>query len=64
LLGLNGNVMIAHGSARERAIMNAIQITAEAVLHHINRLITQKVAETSDRLQALKARRVAAVGVA
>jgi glycerol-3-phosphate acyltransferase PlsX len=64
LLGLNGNVMIAHGSARERAIMNAIQITAEAVLHHINRLITQKVAETSDRLQAFKARRLAPVGVA
>jgi glycerol-3-phosphate acyltransferase PlsX len=63
LLGLNGNVMIAHGSSRERAITNAIRIAAEAVVHHINRLITEKVAETSDRLQAAKARGLTPLGV-
>jgi len=31
LLGLNGNVMKAHGSARERAIMNALRVTTEAI---------------------------------
>ena len=29
LLGFNGAVMKAHGSARERAIMNAIRVTTE-----------------------------------
>ena len=31
LLGLNGNVVIAHGSSRERAIMNAIGQAVRAI---------------------------------
>jgi glycerol-3-phosphate acyltransferase PlsX len=52
LLGLNGNVMIAHGSARERAIMNAIRLASEAVQSHVNRIITEKVAAANERLEA------------
>jgi glycerol-3-phosphate acyltransferase PlsX len=44
LLGVNGIVMKAHGSARERAIMNAIRITTQAIQHNINRHITDQVA--------------------
>jgi phosphate acyltransferase len=44
LLGLNGNVMKAHGAARERAIMNAVRITSDTIQHRINRLITEEIA--------------------
>jgi glycerol-3-phosphate acyltransferase PlsX len=50
LLGLNGNVMKAHGSARERAIMNAIRITSETIQHRINRQITEEIAAAMDYL--------------
>ncbi len=46
LLGLNGNVIKAHGSARERAIMNAIRVASEAVEHRINDLIVKQIAAT------------------
>jgi len=51
LLGLNGTVMKAHGSARERAIMNAIRITTEAVQHQTNRLITEEIRKAMERLE-------------
>ena len=54
LLGLNGHVMKAHGSARERAIMNAIRITSEAIQHHINDIIKNEIAEANARLDAGK----------
>ncbi len=54
LLGLNGNVMIAHGSARERAIMNAIRLCTEAIQNQINRHITQEIAAANERLAAAK----------
>ena len=50
LLGLNGNVMKAHGSARERAIMNALTFTAETIRHNINRRITEEIAAAQERL--------------
>ena len=56
LLGLNGTVMIAHGSSRERAIMNAIRVATEAVRHQLNRLIALKVAAARERLQEAKTR--------
>lgn len=52
LLGLNGNVLIAHGSARECAIMNAIRLSTNAVHNNINRLISQEVAWANERLAA------------
>jgi len=54
LLGLNGNVVKAHGSARERAIMNAIRVSSEAVQHHINETIQREIAKANQRLIPLK----------
>jgi len=50
LLGLNGNVIKTHGSARERAIMNAIRVASEEIRHGINRIISQKIAQANERL--------------
>jgi len=47
LLGLNGNVVIAHGSSRERAIMNAIGQAVQAVQHRINQAITRELSAAS-----------------
>ena len=54
LLGLNGTIVKAHGSARERAIMNAILMSAEAVRHHINDTIQAEVAQAAARLAEAK----------
>lgn len=50
ILGLNGNVIKAHGSAREHAIASAIRVAAESVRHHINDLIVQEIARIQDVL--------------
>jgi phosphate acyltransferase len=50
LLGFNGTVMKAHGSARERAIANAIRVTTENIQHHVNQAITQEIARANERL--------------
>jgi glycerol-3-phosphate acyltransferase PlsX len=47
LLGLNGNVMICHGSASERAIMHAIGFSTQAIQHKINQIITKEIAEAA-----------------
>src|SRR5256714_3370134 len=52
LLGLNGPVMKAHGSARERAIASAIRVTAVNLQHQVNQLITQEIARANERLAA------------
>ena len=54
LLGLNGNVMIAHGSSRERAILNAIRLATEAVQNHVNEAISRRVAAANERLSAAR----------
>jgi glycerol-3-phosphate acyltransferase PlsX len=50
LLGLNGTVIKAHGSAREKAIMNAIRVAAETIQHKINDTIAREVARANERL--------------
>lgn len=50
LLGLNGNVMIAHGSAGPRAIMNAIHLASRAVHNHVNQIITDEIQRAAERL--------------
>ena len=50
LLGLNGNVIKAHGSARERAIMSAMRVAAEQVSHDVNQIIRQEIARANERL--------------
>jgi glycerol-3-phosphate acyltransferase PlsX len=52
LLGFNGTVMKAHGSARERAIANAIRVTTENIQHHVNLIIAQEIARANKRLVA------------
>jgi fatty acid/phospholipid biosynthesis enzyme len=54
LLGLNGTIVKAHGSARERAIMNAIHMGTEAVQHHINDTIQAEAAQAAARLAEAK----------
>ena len=54
LLGLNGNVMITHGSARERAIMNAIHLTTEAIQHQINQIMCREIGRTNEQLAITK----------
>lgn len=52
LLGLNGHVLKAHGSARERAIMNAIRVTTETIRHQITEIIRREIARANERLAA------------
>lgn len=59
LLGLNGNVMKAHGSARERAIMNAIRVSTEAVQHQINQVFRDEIERANERLAAVRTSAVA-----
>jgi glycerol-3-phosphate acyltransferase PlsX len=55
LLGLNGNVIKAHGSSRERAFMSAIRIATEEVRHGLNEIIITRIATANARLAALPA---------
>jgi glycerol-3-phosphate acyltransferase PlsX len=50
LLGFNGTVMKAHGSARERAIANAIHVTTENIQHRVNQTIADEIARANERL--------------
>jgi glycerol-3-phosphate acyltransferase PlsX len=44
MLGFNGLVFKAHGSARERAVTSAIRVTAGAVQNQINQIIARDIA--------------------
>jgi glycerol-3-phosphate acyltransferase PlsX len=48
LLGLNGTIFKAHGSAREHAIMNAIGECAKALQHRLNSMIESEVAKANE----------------
>ena len=52
LLGFNGAVMKAHGSARERAVASAIRVTTEYLQHDVNQIIAQEIARANERLNA------------
>jgi glycerol-3-phosphate acyltransferase PlsX len=54
LLGFNGAVMKAHGSARERAIASAIRVTTESLQHRINQIIAEQIARANERLVAVE----------
>lgn len=47
LLGLRGNVMKAHGSSNREAIMNAIRVGTEMVVHQMNEQILNDVAKAN-----------------
>lgn len=52
ILGLNGTVIKAHGSSRERAIANAIRVAAEEISHGVNQIVSQQIARANERLAA------------
>jgi len=54
LLGLNGNIVKAHASARDVAVMNAIRLASEAAQSQINQTIVEAVALANQRLVAAK----------
>lgn len=50
LLGFKGFVMKSHASAREKAIANAIRVTASNLQHNLNEQIAGKIALANERL--------------
>jgi glycerol-3-phosphate acyltransferase PlsX len=52
LLGLNGIVIKAHGSSRERSIANAIRVAAEEIRHGVNQQISEQITSAGKRLAA------------
>ena len=54
LLGLNGIVVKAHGSSRERAFASAIRVAAEEIKHGINQTISQHIARANERFVAVE----------
>jgi phosphate acyltransferase len=54
LLGFNGIVFKAHGSARERAVASALRVTAETVQHRVNDIIAREIARANERLAAVE----------
>jgi phosphate acyltransferase len=53
LLGFNGAVLKAHGSARERAVASAIRVTIENLKHQVNQHISREIGRASERLAAI-----------
>lgn len=47
LLGLNGVVIKAHGSSRERAIASAIRAAAREISHDLNHVLTREIARAN-----------------
>jgi glycerol-3-phosphate acyltransferase PlsX len=54
LLGFNGAVLKAHGSARERAIANALRATTENLQHQVNQTIAEGIARANERIASLE----------
>jgi glycerol-3-phosphate acyltransferase PlsX len=50
LLGFNGLVFKAHGSARERAVTSAIRVTAQTIKNQINQIISRDIAAANKAL--------------
>jgi glycerol-3-phosphate acyltransferase PlsX len=50
LLGFNGAVLKAHGSARERAIASALRVTTENLQHQVNQTIAREITRANERL--------------
>jgi glycerol-3-phosphate acyltransferase PlsX len=50
VLGLNGVVIKAHGSARERAIANSLRVAAEEVKHNLNQNMVGQIARANAAL--------------
>jgi len=59
LLGFNGIVMKAHGSAREKAIANAIRVTQDTVQHKVNQVLAVEIEKANQRLHLGRAEEAA-----
>ena len=55
MLGFNGLVFKAHGSARERAVTSAIRVTAATIKNQINQIIAREIAAANKKLAAVEA---------
>lgn len=55
LLGLNGIVIKTHGSARERAVQNAIRVATEEIRHDLNSIILREMVSANGKLAAAAA---------
>jgi len=55
LLGLNGVVIKAHGSSRERAFASAVRVAAEEISHDLNQSMLQRIAQANIKLAAASA---------
>jgi glycerol-3-phosphate acyltransferase PlsX len=51
MLGFNGIVMKAHGSARDRAVASAIRVTAQTVKNQIGQAIAREIAAANVKLE-------------
>jgi len=50
VLGLNGVVIKAHGSSRERAIANALRVAAQEIEHNMNQTLVGQIARANAAL--------------
>lgn len=50
ILGLNGIVIKAHGSSRERAIASAVRVAAEEIGHGINSILAHDIATANEKI--------------
>lgn len=50
MLGFNGMVFKAHGSARERAVTSVIRVTVNSVKNQINQAIAREIAAANEKL--------------
>jgi len=57
LLGFNGAVLKAHGSARERAVASAIRVSTENLHHQVNQIIAREIARANDRLEGAETKK-------
>ena len=54
MLGFNGAVVKAHGSAREKAVANAIGLVARSLKHQVNQTIAREIARANERLGSVE----------
>ena len=54
VLGLNGIVIKAHGSAREKAFMNAIRVATETIHYKINETIEREISRANETIPSSK----------
>ena len=50
LMGLNGVVIKAHGSSRERAIASAVRVATQEIQHDLNHILISSIAAANEKL--------------